>query len=107
MPKRMASVSLASIVTRHLLLRLLVGRGVQRDGGAANCMPGGNPADESPGVIAPFSQLGHGRATDLKSANAINRDRRSRGSSLIQLGSAAGACIEAPASISVRRGRSL
>ena len=38
-------------------------------------MPGGNPADESPGVIAPLSQLGHGRATDLKSANAINRDR--------------------------------
>src|SRR5437899_3818204 len=37
-------------------------------------MPGGNPADESPGVIASPPQFGHGRATDLKSANAINRD---------------------------------
>jgi hypothetical protein len=38
-------------------------------------MPGGDPADESPGVIAPLSQLGHGPTTDLKSANAINHDR--------------------------------
>ena len=38
-------------------------------------MPGGNPADESPGVVTPLSQLGHGRATDLKSANTINHDR--------------------------------
>ena len=38
-------------------------------------MPGGNPTDEGPGVIAPLSQLRHGRATDLKSANAINRYR--------------------------------
>src|SRR6516162_7680093 len=38
-------------------------------------MPSSDPADESPGVIAPLSQLGHGPTTDLKSANAINRDR--------------------------------
>jgi hypothetical protein len=38
-------------------------------------MPGSDPADESPGVIAPLSQLGHGPTTDLKSADAINRDR--------------------------------
>ena len=59
----------------NFLWRFLIGRGIQRYRRAANCMPGGNPADESPGVIAPLSQLGHGRATDLKSANAINRDR--------------------------------
>src|SRR5258705_13903177 len=34
-----------------------------------------DPADESPGVIAPLSQLGHGPTTDLKSADAIDRDR--------------------------------
>ena len=38
-------------------------------------MPGSDPADESPGVIAPLSQFGHGPTTDLKSADAINRDR--------------------------------
>src|SRR2546423_48374 len=38
-------------------------------------MPSGDPADESPGVIAPLPQFGHGRATDLKSANAIDNDR--------------------------------
>ena len=38
-------------------------------------MPSGDPADESPCVIAPAPQFGHGRATDLKSANAIDHDR--------------------------------
>jgi hypothetical protein len=38
-------------------------------------MPRSDPADESPGVIAPLSQLGHGPTTDLKSADAIDRDR--------------------------------
>jgi hypothetical protein len=38
-------------------------------------MPSGNPADESPGVVTPLSQLGHGRATDLKSTNTIDHDR--------------------------------
>ena len=37
-------------------------------------MPGRDPADESPRVIAPVSQLGYGLTTDLKSANAINHD---------------------------------
>src|SRR5499427_837221 len=60
---------------RRFLRRFLVSRGIQRHGRAAYCMPSGNPADESPGVKAALSQPGHGRATDLKSANAINRDR--------------------------------
>ena len=55
--------------------RFLIGGGIQRHRRAADCMPGGDPADESPGVVAPLSQLGHGRTTDLKSANAINHDR--------------------------------
>ena len=38
-------------------------------------MPCSNPTDESPGVITSPSQLGRCRATDLKSANAVNRDR--------------------------------
>jgi len=55
--------------------RFLVGGGIQRHRRAPNCVPGRNPADEGPGVIASPSQLGYRGATDLKSANAINRDR--------------------------------
>src|SRR5215471_9757567 len=57
------------------LWRFLIGGDIQRHRGAANGMPGGNPADESPRVVAPLSKFGHSRATDLKSANAVNRDR--------------------------------
>ena len=57
------------------LWRFLIGRDIQRDRRAADCMTGIDPAEESPGVIAPLSQLGHGPTTDLKSADAIDRDR--------------------------------
>jgi hypothetical protein len=60
------------------LQRFLVGAGIERHRRAADCMPGGDPADESPGVIAALSQLGHGPTTDLKSVNAINRDWTTR-----------------------------
>jgi hypothetical protein len=62
-------------IARQFLQRFLIDRGIKRHGCPANCMPSGNPADESPGVIVTLSQLGHGPTTDLKSANAINRDR--------------------------------
>ena len=57
------------------LRRFLIGRGIERHGRTADRMPGGDPADEGPGVISPLSQLGHGPTIDLKSANAINHDR--------------------------------
>ena len=40
--------------------QVFVRRGIQRHGRAADCMPSGDPADESPGVIAPPPQFGHG-----------------------------------------------
>ena len=66
---------------------------------------GSDPADESPGVIAPLSQLGHGPTTDLKSADATDRDRTASRQTLDPARSAAGAWMVAPTSISVRRGQ--
>src|SRR6516165_138053 len=63
-------IQTASEKGRQFLWRLLVRRGIQR-----NRRAGRNSADENPGVIASPSQLGYRGATDLKSANAINRDR--------------------------------
>src|SRR5215472_15534164 len=48
---------------------------VKRNRGAPNRMPSRDPTDERPGVVAAPSELGHGRAAHLKSANAIDRDR--------------------------------
>jgi hypothetical protein len=36
------------------LWRFLIGRDIQRDRRVADCMPGSEPTDESPGVIAPL-----------------------------------------------------
>src|SRR6266446_8515391 len=69
------NASLNTTSPANLLWRFLVGGGIEQHRRTADCMPGGDPADESPGVIAPLSQLGHGPTTDLKSANAINHDR--------------------------------
>ena len=57
------------------LWRFLIDRDIQRNRRAADCMPGSDPADESPGVIARLSQVGHGPTIDLKSADEIDPDR--------------------------------
>jgi len=67
-------------IARQFLWRFLVGRGIQRHRRAANCMPSGNPADQSPGVIATLSQLGHGLATDPGTPSSLNKQTRASGS---------------------------
>src|SRR5215469_4259386 len=89
------------VCIRQLLWCLLTGGCIERHRRAANCMPAGDPAHESPGVIAPLSQLVHGRTTDLKSTNAINRDWPASRQLVAPTSSAEGACIEAPASMSI------
>src|SRR5262249_778649 len=58
-----------------LLRPVLVGREVHRYGRAADSVPGGDPALDRPSVKALPPELGHGFAADLKSADAIHRDR--------------------------------
>src|SRR5215831_4443284 len=70
-------ISLTSIrpVRNARLWPFLVCRRIERHRRTANGMPGGNPADECPGVITSPSQFGHGRTADLESANAVDGDR--------------------------------
>src|SRR4029077_5019727 len=64
------------LFARWLLNRqVFVSGEVHRDGGAADCMPGGDPAFPRSRVEPLASQLAHGFAADLKPADAIHRDR--------------------------------
>src|ERR1041385_6509812 len=57
-----------------LVRQVLISGKIHRDGRAADCVPGGDPALDRPGVEALTPQLGDGFAADLKSADAIHRD---------------------------------
>jgi hypothetical protein len=44
-------------IARQFLWRLLVGGSIERHRRTTDRMPGGDPADEGPGVIAPLPQF--------------------------------------------------